>query len=86
MSGISRSTLFILERVRRKLEEGLDLNDPLALAWLCEQLREVAYHVHEEFLKRGDEVKAIQVFENFYLPLDRMAKIFEGLSRVSRRA
>ena len=76
-----KSTLFILQRLRKNLEDGvLDLRDPLALAWLCKQLAEVVYDIHEELLKQGDEVRAIQVFENLYLPFDRIAKIFEKMA------
>jgi len=82
LKGISRSTLYTLELVRRNLEEKtLDFHDPIALTWLCEQLRDVVYDVHEELLKQRDEVKAIQVFENLYLPFDRMAKFFEKMAK-----
>jgi len=81
MKGISRSTLYTLDLLKRNLEEGaLDLNDPLALAWICKQLSELIYDIHEELLKRGDEVNAIKIFEELFLPFDRMAKFYEKLA------
>jgi len=77
MKGVTQSTLDRLRLIRENLESGsLNLQKPSNLAWLCEQLREVVYDLHEELLKHGDEVKAIKVFEELYLPFDRMAKFF----------
>jgi len=84
MKGITPSTLDRIRLIRENLESGnLDLQRPSHLSWLCEQLREVSYDLHEELLMRGDEVRAIKVFEEFYLQFDRMAKFFSMVEEAS---
>ena len=59
----------------------MDRNFYDILRRICELLRELSYALHMEFLRRGDEVKAIQIFEEFYLPFDRMAATFKALGK-----
>jgi len=81
MKGITKSTLDRLELIMENLKMGrLNLKRLSHLAWFCEQMREVVYDIYEELLKQGDEVKAIKVFEELYLPFERMAELFESIS------
>jgi len=79
--GIGRATIYRLERIRRNLEEGLRADDPMVMEWLCRELKEIVYDVHEELLKRGDEARAIRIFEELYLPFERMERLFGTLLR-----
>jgi len=38
-----------------------------------------------DLLKRGDEVNAIKIFEELFLPFDRMAKFYEKLAGKKER-
>ena len=63
--------------MRENLEQG-----SLSLISLCEQLRELIYEIHEEFLRQGDEIKAIKIFEELYIPFDKLVEIFRSLSPI----
>ena len=56
-----------------------EINEMRLMARLCEVLSDLAYYVHLKYLKRGDEVKAIEIFENLVLPFERLADIFKAL-------
>jgi len=75
--GVSRVTLFRLERLKRNLEEGLiDLNDPVGMEWLCKELKAVAYDIYKECLKRGDKSQMKRAY-NIYLQFESMEKLFK---------
>jgi len=72
-----------LRAVRKALEEGrISLDNPSSLAWLSTQLRDVAYHIHMRALECGDEAKAVQVFEELFIPFDRIAELFRSLQKI----
>ena len=85
MKGVKPSTLYTLRLIRQNLEDGtLTLDEPAGLAWLCEQLSEVVYDIHEELLLHGDEVRAIRVFEDLYMPFSKMAEFLLGEEEASK--
>jgi len=62
-----------------------EINEMRLMARLCEVLSDLAYCVHLKYLKRGDEVKAIEIFENLVLPFERLAKLYKTLERIKKR-
>jgi len=62
------------------------INEIRLLARLCEVLSDLAYHIHLEYLKIGDEVMAIEVFENLVLRFERLAKLYKTLERGEDRS
>ena len=86
MRGVEGTILPVLGKlraVRKALEEGrISLDNPSSLAWLSTQLRDVAYHIHMKVLECGDEAKAVQVFEELFIPFDRIAELFRSLQKI----
>ena len=81
MRGVSGKTVYIVRRLLKNLEdESVDHGSYSFLSFLCRELAEVAYSIHEELLKRGDEVAAVKVFEQLHVPFLTMADFFEKLS------